>query len=358
MNGLVTEREWRRQASRRTRRRPAWWGAQYLLPSPKAKGLKQDRAFRLFLLLLSFTAAALLPCFVSRRAADEIAEYPLSAPQTVSEPRRVSSIRYQLPSSLAYTEHTFTQEQLFRGKLLLLDSAHPLPSAAPPPNTFSIASQGRGMINVRSLSLQSGRTTISALVELFEALRRQGVGDVTVVRATQSRAQLRADQRAHMRSLMRDQPPDEARQAVWAAYSFAAQEELLQEYTVELAVPDGSDSEQKLLQTAWRYGFVRTHPHADTQSAQLFRYVGVAHATAMTYLDVDFPTYLEWLHRKGTLAIYQGDDLQYLILCKPLTGTHITFALPAGTDYEVSADNQGYAIATAGLRPVPTTARP
>lgn len=341
MNGLLTEREWRKQASRQSRRRPEWVGAQFVLPVQNLRGLRQDRSFHAFLLLLSITIAVLLPCFVPIRTQEVIADVPEAAIHAPSEPRRVSSIQYGLPREIAYKEHTFTQEQLMRGRMLLLDADHPLPPEAPPPNTFSIASYGRGMVPVQSLTLQSGRETIDALCGLFNALRAQDLTGLTVSQGTQSREQMKKKRRTIMRDEMRSHSPNEAKQLADAACERMIHEELLQEHTVELRFNrshSGTADEHKLLQTAWRYGFIRT-------KESFFRYVGRAHATAMTYLDLDLPSYLEWLHKKEALAIYQDGALQYLILCKPAQGTHTAFNLPVNAQCEVSADNTGYAVA-------------
>ena len=85
-------------------------------------------------------------------------------------------------------------------------------------------------------------------------------------------------------------------------------------------------------------------------SAFRFRYVGKAHATAMTYLDLRLEEYLEWLHQKGVLAVQEDGGLKYLILCKPLTGTHIAFDVPAGASVEASFDNDGYAVVACTLQ--------
>lgn len=58
MNGLMTEREWRRQAARAKPPRSVCWGAQCVLPAKRRKKLREDRSFSVFLLLLSLAAAA------------------------------------------------------------------------------------------------------------------------------------------------------------------------------------------------------------------------------------------------------------------------------------------------------------
>lgn len=347
MNGLLTEREWRKKAACRNRRRPAWCGAQCVIPV-KRNMLQHDPAFRVFLLLLSLCIAVMLPVMTPRTPKEAFIQQ-MSLPQTAGfSPRSVKEISYTLPAGPTIA-HIFSSDQLLRGKMMLLDNVHRLPSNAPPPNTFSIAAYGHGMVPVTALNIKSGRQTIEALIKLFDALRREGTEGLTVWRGSTSAAQQRQEQLHTMRNLMQHMPPAEALERVLDELDIPATGELLQEHAVEIrlrAAPgmllENSPQGQKLLQLAWRHGFVRTDP---ARYPFRFRYVGMAHATAMTYLDVDLEQYLHWLHEKGVLTICDGSAPKYLILCRPMEGTRAAFSLPADASCEVSMDNLGYAVA-------------
>ena len=139
---------------------------------------------------------------------------------------------------------------------------------------------------------------MDALVQLFSALHARGLRGLTVWQGTTSAAQQRETQEASVRRLLTVMPPDEAVAATWLALDSPGTGELLQEYTVELRFqtddPEKPDDRrweetpqgQLLLQTAWRFGFVRSQPKADGREHFRFRYVGLAHATAITYLDL------------------------------------------------------------------------
>ena len=71
---------------------------------------------------------------------------------------------------------------------------------------------------------------------------------------------------------------------------------------------------------------------------------------AMRFLDLSFENYLQWLHEKEALTIYEENQPKYLILCKPVKDGRIAFELPANAVYEVSLDNLGYAIVACTLR--------
>lgn len=350
---MVTEREWRRYHTSRRRSPAVCLGAQYVLDHRQK--LRQDKAFHVFLLLLSAAAALLLP-LVCESVEHEAFEELSFSNEPSAKPRSVSAISYVFPSEQETEQKTYTFDQLLRGKLLLLDERHALPPDVPAPNTMSIALAGKGMIPVRNLQIRSGRETIQALGELFSALRQQGVNGLTVWEGTLSRAQQRAQQEQYARKLMQTLPPDEAVGRALASFDQPGTGEMLQEYTVELRFqtdePDMPDERpldatphgQKLLQTAWRYGFVRSKPDANNRQAFRFRWVGKAHATAMTYLALSFEDYLIWLHEKGTLTIEENGEIKYIILCKPVTGSHIAFSVPKGASCDASLDNRGYAV--------------
>ena len=349
MNGLLTEREWRRRTETRRRQSPAWVGAQCVTPVLSAgRRLRQDRAFRVFLLLVSLMIALSLPLMVPRKPVLSIPSMEITDAASGRVPRSVREISYQLPQKECRVQ-TFPRSQLLRGKLLFLDCDHPLPGDILPPNTFSIAAAASGMVPVSSLSIRSGKETIAALRELFAALRVMGVEGLTVSMGTVSAAQQRQWQRDAAAVLMQTQPVNIAVQNTLQRLDRPAQGEMLLEYAVEIrlrSAPDmpleNSRQGQALLQQAWRHGFVRTNPQSRPFR---FRYVGKAHATAMTYLDVNFGEYLNWMHQKGSLAVSTEGELRYLILCQPVTDDHASFSLPVDARCEVSLDNTGYALA-------------
>ncbi len=363
MNGLMTEREWRRQAARPRPPRPVYWGAQCVL-LPRAKpALRQDKAFHAFLMLLSLATALMMPALYPRAVYTQYPEAQAALQPGRAKPRSVSAVGYELPRDIPTQTVTYTQEQLLRGRLLLLDDAHPLPAAAPAPNTVCIASYGKGMVLGRGLGVRSGRATIQALTELFADLRAQGVSGLCVWHGTWSAAEQRSVQTARVRERLPSMTLGDAVRATLAETGGSAYRESQQEYSVEIrlsasaasvaderlleATPQG----QALLRLAWRHGFIRREPDGAGARAYRFRYVGQAHATAMTYLDLDMEGYLDWLHHKGTLTIHQGGALRYVILCKPITGSHVAFDVPAGAVCEYSADNTGYAIVACTMQP-------
>lgn len=356
MNHVMTEKEWRSKTRRSAR--PDWWGAQCVYVS-NSRRLQNNRFFQQFLVVFSVCTALVFPSLFPIQQAESFAELS-TPPRPQNLPRSVSAVQYSKPDRL-FSKYTATKEDLIKGKLLLINDRFSAPRDLPAPNTFSIAAYGKGMVPVRSLRIQSGRETIDALTALFSQLRSKGVEGVCVWQGTISFQEQQTMRKTELRGLMKENTVNQAVVQVNEAMDPPGKGDLLQEYTVEIRLrteqsdqpdqrrPEESPEGQTLLQLAWRYGFIRTHPNGTEEHAWRFRYVGKAHAAAMTYLDLDLENYLNWLHEKRELTIYAGEKPQYFITCQPVEGKYVDFQLPAGTEYEMSLDNTGYAVAACVL---------
>ena len=352
----LTEYEWRIRNVRR-RSKMSWCGPQCVYSHARLKRLGRDKTFRIFMLLVSAVLAAAIPLLWRTPVIISPLDQTFSPDTQVVQPRRVNAITYALPDDTVFQRQLFSKKDLLNGKMLLLDAAHPLPADLNSPNTFSIARQGSGMVSVRSLTVKTGSETITALQKLFDSLRQKGISSIYVHQGATTESQQRQSRTEQTRMLMKQHKASEALQIALRQTEEPGTGDLLQEYAVELRLwnaetrePDErllseTEAGQQLLQLAWRHGFVRT----DQDHPYRFRYVGKAHATAMTYLDLDFCSYLEWMHRQGQLVVSEGGRPAYLILCREMDASGTMFDLPVGCAYEVSMDNTGYALAACTL---------
>lgn len=355
---VVTEREWRKRAARAAR--PArCWGAQCV---HQKRPLTQDRAFHALMLLVSLAASLMLPLLAPVPARP--AEYPVA--ETVSATARlnvrvVSDIEYLYPAELAQHPHTYTREQLLRGKLLLIDAAHPLPFGVPAPNTLSVATYGKGMVPVGDLGVKCGREAIDALARLFAYARGRGIGGLIVSRAAMSPAEQSEHRFATLRALCAELGLDAAVARTLSETDAPYTGELQQEYTVELRLqPSGASAPDErplgqtqqgrfLTQNAWRFGFIHREPEGIGARRFRFRYVGEAHATAMQYLDLNLEEYLTLLHEKRVVTVKKDGAPRFVILCAPMGESHIEFLLPEGAACDASLDNTGWAVVACAL---------
>lgn len=337
---------------------PRSWGATCTLPQPERK----RRLLPLCVagILCAFGLVLLLP-----RA--PATQYPSPEVSQASAPARKavrsnSAVLYGFPEG-EYAEAVYSSEQLLRGKLPLVDGEHPIPDNAPAPNTLQIAAHGKGVIPVRDLSLKSAAETIDALYALFYAARQKGIEGLAVYRATLSASEQRDWQLDRARVYSSSLSLTDAAALARSEVDDPGQSEHQLGYTVDIRLfgswggaaddrPLGlTEQGRYLLQNAWRYGFVMCYPDAESEDkAHQFRYVGVAHSTAMTYLDLRLADYLALLHERGVVQIHEKGAPRYLIVCKELHNDRVGFSLPVGADYEASYDNCGYAVVACTYR--------
>lgn len=353
---ICTEREWRKNGGPRAGV-PVCWGAA-CLSLPRKQTIHTNKQLHACMLVCAMAVALLLPlCYLpgGEKLVFPLAVMPASA--SAMEVRRVSGLSFSAPADVPMHTQTFTREQLYRGRLLLLDAAHPLPGEAPDPATVPIATYGKGVVPVRALTLRSGQETVKALTELFSQLRSHGVTGFVVWRATEPAAPVQVQHDA-MKAMVRENSLEAAAGAVHTRYAQTGRESLQQAFSVELrmplpgsALPDERPLEETpegrtLLMLAWRHGFVRAGTEGN--AAFCFRYVGKAHATAITYLDVSLEEYLAVLHEKRVLTIREHAAVYY-IQCSPASGEYMAFSVPEGAACEASMDNTGYALVACTL---------
>lgn len=348
--GLMTEREWRRQYVRTARKRKDCWGAQCWKPKPR---WQQNRRNWALLLLGAWAFALFLPVIAAPSVPREYSQLQQMEEVLPAVRPQSSAVSYALPKGIACSRQIFPREQLLRGKLLYLDENHTLPDGTPAPNTMSIARYGNGMVPVNDLTIKSGKETIRALARLFAALRGSGADGFKVSRGTMTPLEQREWRLNRFRVLAAGHSLQEAAErALWETDT-PGRGELLQEYTVELSAPPDANRPLEetprgrlLTQTAWRYGFVIV---STSRNGVRLRYVGEAHAAAMTCLGLDFAEYLAFLHQHRQVFIRPTGGVGYWIVCRPIQGNYVEFSLPEGAAREVSLDNLGYAAAACTL---------
>lgn len=366
VSSMMTEYEWRKQRERRRKYSEPCCAARCILDHTEPLHMARRHWFALTLLLLSFLFAAEMILFAPLNpmewAKNAHPESKRADVTPIISPRQISAVSYVFPQELVRMTRSFRREELLNGKILLIDEKHPLPQELPAPNTMSIASYAKGAIPVRNLKIRSGIETMNALTELFAVLREKGVQGLTVWQGTLSRAEQREQQKVFFRSRMAVSAPDRAFEETIEQLDWPGTGELQQEYTVELRFHAGTPQQaeekrfeesrrgQTLLQNAWRYGLIRSNPKASGREAFRFRYVGKAHATAMTYLDLGLEEYLEWLRQKEVMVIADAAGPQYIILSKPLENGRAELILPQDASIEASLDHAGNAVVACTLR--------
>ena len=104
-----------------------------------------------------------------------------------------------------------------------------------------------------------------------------------------------------------------------------------------------------LLETCWKYGFIRRYDAKNPPNRQEeqyhFRYVGRAHAAMMRALGLNLEDYLLILHEKKTLCLYEEGTPRILVTADRETSPFTIQAPFGATLDDVSCDNLGWAVA-------------
>lgn len=360
-DGVFTEREWLRNGGGVVRSPAGHWGALCTRPAVK-KSIHRNRKLHGGMLAASLMVSALIALCFSAHPRPRV--FPLAAIPAAAAGvriRQVDGLTFDAPTGGSMRSITCTEEELLAGKLLLLDGQHPLPEPAGKAALESIATCGKGMVPVNNLSPVSGRETIGALAQLFALLRENGAGSFAVWQGTRLPGRGAEEWGRRMQAMVQNTDVAMA-VALLAPQCDALSEEWLLPYTVELrmaspdpALPDptplkATEQGRKLLSLAWRCGFVRCGRRGEDTFR--FRYVGRAHAIAMTYLDVTLAEYIEILHQKRNITV-RTREATYHIQCIPAPDGYAQFRIPAGAAVEVSADNTGWAVAACTLENEP-----
>ena len=251
-----------------------------------------------------------------------------------------------------------TEEKLWAGKMLLIDSAHPLPEKAPAPNTLSVSALGAA---ARSPQTVSGEETIRAARQWLYAARVKGYFSPVVWAGTRSHEQQldwQLDQvryyaqthslqeAARLAAREREAPGCSEHQTGWALDIRLCESYYLPPDDQPLSA---SETGRYLLDTCWRYGFIHRYDHHPSpEEAWHFRYVGLPHAEMITALGLPFEKYLDFLHETGTVRYYSQGELKYVILCQPVQGDWQLRRPKGFVTLDASFDNQGWAVAVFG----------
>lgn len=358
--------DWMKQKKAGQKKDPPCWGASCMMHEKK-RGLQH--AVRVCAACCSCAAAlGMAVLSVLQMTGTPAQEYPVMstlqeaisplAHQSAPLSKNTKTVLYAYPQKGNYKQVTLTRDALVRGKLLIVDSQHPLPQDAPAPNTYTLAAYGKGIVAVRDLGVKAAMQTIDALFELFYDARQNGVEGLVVWRGTLSRAEQRKWQLERLEAYASSMSLQEAAKKAEAEINNPDESEHQLPYTVDIrmfATWNGAVDERPLnmteqgrylLYNAWKYGFVQRYPtiRDNEDKAYQFRYIGKAHAAAMRELDMDLDSYLALLHEKQVIQIHQNGIPHYLIICKPIENQFVSMRLPEEVSYEASLDNLGYAV--------------
>lgn len=235
------------------------------------------------------------------------------------------------------------EEQTYEGDLVLVNQTHPLRGGSVPADIVNVyeSREYAGRFALLDGSIQLPESLLGRFAEMVEAAGKDGVDHFMIS------------------SGYRD---DEAQQALYeekgSDYALPAGHS---EHNLGLSLDVGSTLKEMdkapegkwLKNNAWKHGFILRYPKDKTAITGIqyepwhFRYVGLPHSEIMHRLDFTLEQYLTYLQDRGTIVDTVGGR-KYEITYVPVKGSaHVD--IPAGSDYELSGDNDGGVIVTVAL---------
>ena len=254
-----------------------------------------------------------------------------------------------------------SRQTLLRGTLLLVSSQHPLPPDYPLPSTRAI----RAMVGSYLPAEENTALIQEAIYALCNAQVKRDLasGAVLTVGAVSPGQQEEWRREAYQR-FSKVYPLEEALDRAYQAVPGGGQSEHQTGCAVDIRLTGplfmGESNPLRRNETGqwidthlWRYGFIQRYALGEETEGGCenihLRYVGPLHAAAMHTLNGTLEEYLALLRREGAVTLYQGEQPLACMFCLPCSGDCV-FSLPANALYTFSADNTGWAIATAELR--------
>ncbi|MBR1606610.1 MAG: D-alanyl-D-alanine carboxypeptidase family protein [Clostridia bacterium] len=253
-------------------------------------------------------------------------------------------------------ERLFSQEILYQGRLLYVSPTNPLPAGLPAQQARDVRSLV-GLYIPAATHVSLSEETIYALCDLAA---QNPLVSTWIMAGMRSPGEQAALQKAAFAAYQATLPVAEALRKATQDIpdSGGSEHQLATCFDLRLDGPQDWSGADPMARTAdgrwllthgWEYGFIRRYP---PQKAALtgianetlhWRFVGRLHARAMHAADWCLEEYLTALHTYGVLRLQTPEGASFWMLCQPL-GESVSFSIPQGAEYEVSADNMGWAV--------------
>ena len=251
---------------------------------------------------------------------------------------------------------SFDRDALFRGKLLYVSAENPLPADLPVQQSRDVRSLV-GLYIPAAAHVSLSEETIYALCDLAAQNPLLSTWIMVGMRSPGEQAAL---QKAAFAAYQATLPVSEALQKATRDIPDSGGSEHQLATSFDLRLDGAQDWSQPdpmartadgrwLLDHGWEYGFIRRYPPEKAaltgvaNEALHWRFVGRLHALVMHAADWCLEEYLQALHAYGALRLQTPSGADAWILCQPLTDA-AAFPIPQEAEWEVSADNQGWAV--------------
>ncbi|MEG2949531.1 MAG: M15 family metallopeptidase [Clostridia bacterium] len=265
---------------------------------------------------------------------------------------------------------TLERSSLITGGLLLVNAWHALPFDFSDAEVVSVGSASSYKIQVQDSSIKLFPNAFKALSECIDAAEAAGIKNTYILREAYRTNEVQSEyfnnrmekeSKKYSGDILIEQTKKFVNYPGTSEYQsgMAFRLDLYTKEKVDLPKYSVSEQGKWFTENCWKYGIIFRFPTENfpspawedksyktgiTTAMNLYRYVGKAHAAAMSVLDYCLEEYVEFLIDHPHICIYEDDALKYEIVRIRMTEDTASFSLPVpnpANDYQASMDNMG-----------------
>lgn len=271
------------------------------------------------------------------------------------------------------TSVTVTRQDALTGGLLVVNRWHELPADFSNVEGYikSVGAETRYKVPVKDKNVRLFPNAIQAVQKMFEDAKKEGL-ESYIIRSGYRTMEAQTNSWKKVADSFKNMTGDTLTEAVRKKVSYPGTSDYQSGFSFELDIYSkedavinntkfqDSDQARFVNENSWKYGIVfrfpaSGYPTAETRDRDFitginnttlkmnaYRYVGVAHATAMHILDLCLEEYIDYLSQHPHIMIYKDGKLMYEIGRQAESEESQTIDLPQNTtSYTVSSDNVG-----------------
>ncbi|MCL2866900.1 MAG: D-alanyl-D-alanine carboxypeptidase family protein [Clostridia bacterium] len=267
---------------------------------------------------------------------------------------------------------TVSRQDLLEGGLMLVNHWHGLPADFSEQNVISVRDVTNNFVPVRDNKIKLFRAASEAIEAMLLDAHSENLKDYIIQNAFRTMDEqrdlfekqagsIRAKNPNMIESLVVEQAIKSVNFPGTSEYQtgFSFEMKLYNKNDVTITgmrFPD-SDQGKWVNENCWKYGILFRFPAAgypspgtedksfitgNASKLNIYRYVGVAHSTAMKIMNMCLEEYIDYLVANPHFAIFENGQLRYEVFRQPYSGGDAVIQVPhAASRYTASIDNLG-----------------
>ena len=239
-----------------------------------------------------------------------------------------------------YEQVQVSQEQVFQGKLILVNKDHPVGPSSVQPDIVSLFEQEE--LSTHAVLLDNSARLSQSVGEAFASMVRAASGERINHFAITSGYRDHDEQQA----LYQQMGPDYALPPGFSEHNTGLALDIGSTQGDMNQAPEGT----WLRKNAWKYGFVERYPQDKVAITGIefepwhYRYVGLPHSAIMQQKGMVLEEYWDYVEEQGSLSA-TVDGQVFELYYYSISDT-TTIPVPSGRLYDISGNNRGGVLVT------------